>query len=94
MSWKEFFRPTIFKIVIAIIIFMLLPNIFVSHGLDAGWGPNYDIIFIFGGFFQLIGLFRLYFPNGDLLIHNAIFIIVGIIVSYVVTCLIINKFKK
>lgn len=87
----KFLTPTISKIVAAIIIFLVSPTVFLFHGLDADWGPNWGSIFPFGGLVQLYGISRLYFPNRDLLFYNATFFLLGLLFSYLLACLIIHS---
>jgi hypothetical protein len=105
MDWKKFFKPTIAKIILFIIIFLILPAIdwlqFQCEGCPPGikcpaCGGEYQLIFF--GIPFLIGraIFHPTWAIADS--HTALIlplnIILNIVISYIFSCFIIQLYKR
>ena len=93
MDLKEFFKPTLSKLIIALIIVLLWPNYIYYLTLCGGTGCHQVMDKTIGAFF----IPSIFFDFGILSSNNLINLLLSLIVSYLVASAIIfiwNKYKK
>ena len=95
MNWKEFFKPSIFKIILTFLISFIIfafPRYGEYYGytcpINVPCKPDIGFVF-FSGFYFLGSLFHV-----ESLLTLVFMLITTLIFSYMLSCLIIHTFYK
>jgi hypothetical protein len=93
MNWKEFFRPTVSKIAISVVLFVIFVPFIEPHGFQCIKAPCPQ-----PGTQSLLTQFLIFLTLGNPIVGiHYVNLFVGLIMSYLLSCLIIsgiNKTKK